>query len=280
MQLLEALTSSVEDVKKLVFKDTSVHEVTYLRKGDGKDILVVPTQTSCNMGCTFCHLTGLGISATNLASTKILELIQESLKFQPPSNKTLLVSFMGAGEPLLNVDQVIGTALALKTWPGYETVRFAVATILPSRKRFDQFKQAVTFHSLPFKLHLSLHSLDAQSRRSLMPSASPIAESWGMLAEYAEETGQPTEVHYTLIHGVNDREEDLIKFGALPGRAATIKLLRFAEKKQEPTMQGSQRTPWFKTGLESLGFKVEVYSPPGRDIGSSCGQFIVDQYVS
>jgi len=284
MKLIDVLSSRVEDVKKLVFQeDTTVHEVSYLRKGDGKDIVVIPTQTNCRMGCTFCHLTGNNRPTQNLSSDQMIALIKASIRYQLPANKTLLISFMGAGEPLLNVEQVIETAKCMgdtNAMGWYDNVRFALATIIPSRKCFEQFKQLVGLHGLPFKLHLSLHSLDAPARKSLMPSASPILDSWNMLKEYASDTGQPTEVHYTLIDGINDKEEDLARFEALSGRDVPIKLLRFAEKKQEPLMHGSSRTAQFTLGLEQLGYRVEVYSPPGRDIGSSCGQFIADQYVA
>ena len=100
-----------------------------------------------------------------------------------------------------------------------------------------------------------------------------------MVDEYIDETGNQAEIHYTLMHEINDRQIDLDKFAQLPSRKATVKLLKFAEKSSEPTLLGSKRTDWFKAELEKLGYNVESYSPPGRDIGSSCGQFILDQYV-
>lgn len=203
--------SQVEDVYKLIFKDEDVLEVSYLRKNDGKDILVVPCQTSCNLLCSFCHLTGLGIKAKNLSHNRILDLIEASLEFQKPSNDTLLISFMGAGEGFLNISGLIQTALDLKNnarydyiRQSYKTIRFAVSTILPSRSRFDTFKQSVIKYELPFKLHWSLHSLDSVSRKSLMPAASSITDGLAMVDEYVKETNNAAEIHYTLIDGVND----------------------------------------------------------------------------
>jgi adenine C2-methylase RlmN of 23S rRNA A2503 and tRNA A37 len=287
LTLLESIKSKYEDVYKLVFKDDDVLEVSYIRKNDGKDILCVPCQTSCNLGCRFCHLTNMGIATKNLSSERILNLVVNSLEFQKPGNDILLISYMGAGDSFMNGPEVIKSMIDLRTsskykfiQDSYKTIRYGVSTILPGYNRFEQFKKAVIDNKLPVKLHWSLHSLDAVERKSLMPGASPIAQSLSMVNEYVDETGQPAEIHYTLMHEINDRQIDLDRFALLSGRKATIKLLKFAEKTSEPTLLGSKRTDWFRAELEKHGYNVEVYSPPGKDIGSSCGQFILDQYTT
>lgn len=286
MKLIESIKSKYEDVYKLVYDDTDILEVSYIRKNDGKDILCVPVQTSCNLGCSFCFLTGMGIKTKNVSSERILNLVEASLEFQKPGNDTLLLSFMGAGEPILNIPGVIQTALDIKNnkkykyiQDSYKNIRFAVSTILSSRVKFNTFKNAVIKYNLPIKLHWSLHSLDTVERKSLMPAASSIIDSLNMVNEYINETGNQAEIHYTLMHEVNDRQIDLDRFSKLPLTKATVKLLKFAEKASEPTLLGSKRTDWFRSELEKQGYNVEVYSPPGSDIGSSCGQFILDQYT-
>ena len=286
LELIDTKKSQVEDVYKLVFKDEDVLEVSYIRKNDGKDILVVPTQTSCSMGCTFCFLTAMNIPAKNLHHDRILNLIDASLDYQKPKNDTLLISYMGSGEPMLNCSGVINSALDLKYnehWEhiqkSYKNIRFAISTILPGKNRFKTFKENVITYKLPFKLHWSLHSLNVPSRKSLMPAASPVVEGLEMIEEYMEETEQPVEIHYTLINNVNDSEEDLDKFEKLVTKKANIKILKFAEKKEKPDMYESANTAFFRKGLEDRGFMVEVYSPPGRDISASCGMFILDQYT-
>jgi adenine C2-methylase RlmN of 23S rRNA A2503 and tRNA A37 len=286
LTLIESIKSKYENVYKLIFKDSDILEVSYIRKNDGKDILCLPVQTSCSLGCKFCHLTGLSVPTKNLSSERILNLVSHSLEFQKPENDTLLISYMGAGDSLMNLEQVIKSAVDLKNskkykyiQDSYKTIRFGVSTILPGYSRFNLFKNAVIEYKLPIKLHWSLHSLDAIERKSLMPAASPIMQSLNMINEYVDETGNPAEIHYTLMHEINDRQEDLDKFEKLPSRKATIKLLKFAEKESEPLLLGSKRTDWFRGELEKQGYLVEVYSPPGRDIGSSCGQFLLDQYT-
>jgi adenine C2-methylase RlmN of 23S rRNA A2503 and tRNA A37 len=281
MQLIDSIKSSVEDVYKLIYNgsDNIPLEVSYIRKNDGKDILCVPTQTSCKMGCKFCHLTGLDIPAKNLAPEEILDLVKAALEFQCPDNPTLLISFMGAGEPLLNVSGIIESAKLIQALPGYQNIRFAISTIIPSRKAFTDFTEQVISNKLPFKIHWSLHCITTEVRKNLMPSAMPAVQSLYLLSNYIKLTGQPVEIHYTLMAGINDTPFDIECISTIVDRKMTIKLLRFSPKSDEPTLMESQSTAQFRAQLEQNGFTVEVYSPPGRDIGSSCGQFILDQYT-
>ena len=282
MNLIDVVKSSSEDVHKLVFKNTNgnILEVSYIRKGDGKDILCVPTQTSCNMGCKFCHLTGLEIPAENLAGEEIVELVEAALQFKPASNPTLLVSYMGAGEPLLNIQGLFHSAMKLLRTPNYQQVRFGVSTLLPGKKPFDELTKLVAMNGLPCKLHWSMHSTKADIRKNLMPSALPIKEALALLSNYMETTNQPVEIHYTLIKGVNDTQEDIDNLVSLVDKKINIKLLRFAPHRNEPNLIESDFVQDFKSKLENNGFHVEAYCPPGRDIGSSCGQFTLDRYTN
>lgn len=279
-RLIDSSASSVEDVQKLVFNDGDVLEVSRIQKMDGKDILCVPTQTSCNMGCTFCHLTGSGVRAQNLTSERIVGLVQRSLEERGPVERELLVSFMGAGEPLLNVSNILEAAAALSKLPEYSSVRFAVSTILPARPAFEKFVDGVLESGLRFKLHWSLHTLETEKRVSLMPKASPTEEGVEMLEEWIARTGLPAEIHYALMDGVNDRPEDAELLAEFVPSGVTLKLLRFAEHDRDPDLVGSTRTDEFRKELEASGVKVECYSPPGRDIGASCGQFLLDRYTT
>ncbi len=282
MQLIDVFKSSTEDVFKLVFKEkeSPVMEVSIIRKGDGKDILCVPTQTNCKMGCKFCHLTGLDVPSVNLTANQIVDLVENSLTFSPPQNKTLLVSYMGVGEPLLNVDGVIESAKQLTQLNTYKTVRFGVSTLIPGKKPFLNLMEQVAVNNLNMKLHWSLHTTQSATRKSLMPSAFGIRESAALVGQYLDNTKCPVEIHYTLINGINDQLRDIKNIDLLIDKRIPIKILRFAPHKLEPDLEESTRVEAFRKSLESIGYTVEVYSPPGRDIGSSCGQFILDKYTT
>lgn len=281
LEVISSTRSKIENVWKLILKDNNQPlplEVSYLRKGDGKDIVVVPSQTGCNLGCSFCHLTGIDGIVRNLPAEEIVKSVEAALAFQVAASPTLLVSFMGAGEPLMNVSNVVRAATMLRIRPEYQQVRFAVSTLIPGKARFEDFLRQVQEQKLPFKLHWSLHTPDEKKRKQLMPAASSIFEGTGCLRKWVE-AGLPSEVHYTLISEVNDRPLDASQLSECLDLGSHIKLLRLAPRQNVPELQESKRAEGFASSLRERGFSVEIYSPPGRDINASCGQFVLDQYV-
>jgi 23S rRNA (adenine2503-C2)-methyltransferase len=282
MQILDVVRSVEDLTTKLVFSDEGVvYEVSALNKGDGKDILVVPTQTSCKLGCQFCHLTGLNILVKNNSREKLVEMVRlsvEHLKLQESSNKTLLISYMGAGEPLMNVEEMVASAEIIAKTGTHEVIRFGVATLIPGEKPFREFTRRVKESGLNFKLHWSLHSVDEMERRVLMPAALGLTKSAELVNNYVRETGRAAEIHYTLMANVNDRPQDVAYLSEMvKDKSINIKLLRFSPR-EEVDLRESERVATFRAMLKLEGFSSEVYSPPGRDIGSSCGQFRLDDY--
>lgn len=266
-----------------------IDEVSIIRKGDGKDIICLPTQTSCNQGCTFCHLTGNKVVAKGLTSLQMSSLLRASIFAHKPESDTLLISLMGAGEPLDNMRSVvIGIILMTSTaWRcGYEKVRFAISTIFPKKflkeEREDNYWSSIISH-LPerargLKVHWSLHTLDEELRHKIMPAAGGVEASLAELQKIRD-AGHATEIHYTVMPGVNDRSEDLELFDQKLDRKTPVKLLRFAPRPDDRNVLAVDRTIEFKAALEGLGFTVEDYSPPGSDIGAACGQFVLDRHV-
>lgn len=59
MNFIEKIYSKLDSTIKYVFKtkDNLIIEFSYLNKNDGKDIICIPSQTMCNIGCKFCHTT-------------------------------------------------------------------------------------------------------------------------------------------------------------------------------------------------------------------------------
>lgn len=283
MQLIDKRTSAIDGTVKYAFmiSDQPV-EFSFIHKGDGKDIICTPTQTNCKMGCTFCHLTGRKEPVVNLRPMQILDGIRYIVKdLGLPKSDTLLVSFMGAGEPLNNVSNVIVSMILLSSdlfRHNYKGVRFAVASIIPTNRAMEDFTSAVKVHDLPVKFHLSLHETDDDKRERIMPRAHDVTSSINMLYDYMRQTGNPVELHYTLIAGINDTDEDVARLGRLlRGRSIPIKFLAFKPKADGLQPTSLERVAVIREYLEYYGdVKTEFYDPPGGDIGASCGQFLQD----
>jgi 23S rRNA (adenine2503-C2)-methyltransferase len=257
-------------------------EFSYIDKNDGKDIICAPTQTMCKMGCKFCHLTGLDLPVRSLTGRELFEGVEylvEDLNLRLGQKRCLLVSYMGCGEPLLNMGWVVDASAALLSYyNNFRVVRFAISTMLPWEGLLTQFSSMVTQNLLPTKVHLSLHSPNDEIRRELIPNAAPIADSLKALRGYRDTTGNSIEIHYSLIGGVNDRDEDvegLVEL--LKHDPINVKFLAYNEK-PGLEMHQSSRVGLIRDRLEKEGITTEHYTPPGSDIGSSCGQFLTDYY--
>jgi 23S rRNA (adenine2503-C2)-methyltransferase len=174
LQFLKKVKSTLDSTQKFIFKTTQdnlIIEYSYINKNDGKNIICIPSQTMCNLGCKFCHTQEyIGkIKCRNLTADEIyegIEFVYNDLHLDD-ENKVLLVSFMGCGEPILNVNEVIDSMIQIKKMESKYNVsyiRFAVATSIPKSNwsNFFEMTEKISSNKLPVKLHLSLHyTIDA-----------------------------------------------------------------------------------------------------------------------
>lgn len=291
IRLKKIIKSKIDNTQKFIFElnDGLVTEFSYINKEDGKIIICASTQTNCRLGCQFCHLTGQDIQETrNLNKYEIFLIIcfVESYVLGDCNTKdyVLLISYMGIGEPLLNRESTLGLSEVSKYLyyhfvNVYDHVRFAVSTIVPKKRLANLFCVARDFNELglDLKLHYSLHNLNTPLREELMP----MAEDWGWVLDalhYIEKTYEvDIELHYTLVKGFNDKKNLLL---ALRNLSIPVKFLKLAEKEgfsgEAVSLEdyNERIKPLFKDYVE-----VEYYDPPGSDIGASCGQINIKEYL-
>ncbi len=118
-QFFKEVWSKEDATVKFIFRAPEIIEFSYINKSDGKDIICAPTQTSCNLGCKFCFLSDYKLKVRNLQPEEIttpIDYVVEKLGLLSleKRNKVLLVSFMGCGEPLLNLINVITAAKTIR----------------------------------------------------------------------------------------------------------------------------------------------------------------------
>ena len=111
MKVLNKIKSKKDEAYKYIFllDNNLIVEATFIDKGDGKYIICMPNQTGCIMKCKFCFLTDLkNIKTYNIGVGNLIHIvdiiiddlnIEENIK---SGKKSLLLSFMGSGEPLCN----------------------------------------------------------------------------------------------------------------------------------------------------------------------------------
>lgn len=275
----ETLTSDDDVIKYIVSSsnhpELGKNEVSIIEKNN-KWVICMPTQTNCDLGCKFCHLTGTTRPTKKLTYEfmydVIIHCINEIFTWSCDMDKELLISFMGAGEPLCNVEDVITTCNMVSS-AHFGDVRFAIATTVPNLSNLIRFGMLVNAHKLRMKIHLSLHGID--TRKELMHDHVTAEECIDQLNKYKYVTGNPIEYHYSLIDGVNDSWEEIAKLCNMVDVGDTIKFLTLNPIND---LALSKRELEVKRFFNKTKHTVEYYTPPGRDIGSSCGQFNISLY--
>lgn len=286
LQMVKKVESQIDNTVKFIFVSKGqVIEFSYINKGDGKDIICIPTQTSCNLKCKFCFLSDYDLCVRNLEPEEMLAGIiytVESLSLvKNGANDVLLISFMGCGEPLLNLENVLNTCeLTIEKYKNdYRVVRFGLASLIPAISLMKKLTNEVAKRKIPIKFHLSLHSTITKKRKELLPAASSINESIKHVCDFVSKTNNSAEIHYAMIDGENDGDEEVVGLTKLlKGKPISIKFLIYNEKPSTPWVP-SGRVDIFRNSLEKEGIETEFYVPPGGDVGSSCGQFLMDYYL-
>lgn len=233
----------------------------------------ISTQVGCPMGCTFCA-TGMGGFDRNLSAQEIVAQVWELQRLS--ERRISHVVFMGMGEPLLNLDAVLGALRTLREEFGISYRRMTVSTvgIVPAIRQLAE-------HRLPIHLAISLHASDDAVRSRLMPVNHkwPIADVMAAAGDYARATGRKVTFEYLMIAGVNDsvaQAEDLAQL--VRGLPCLVNLIPFNYVASEEGYRrpSPERVRKFRSVLESRGVNVTERVERGHKIAAACGQLAGD----
>lgn len=296
-----------DDSIKSVFSTLNgnkIVEMTLLQNKDFEDVICVPTHHYCNLGCKMCHLTNnklnkemVPINIDDFIDCLIFSLKIQNTDTKRTNKKRLLISFMGVGEPLLNIkliEELYKREYIIKKVLGYESIGYALSTMMPNQN-LKELEKFVLENKMPLKVHFSMHTPLDFKRKELLPSTKvSVLEAMDELKEYEvmvkndeeimakhklhHKTTDVTEVHYTLIDKVNDSDRELsVLTRMLISYKTPIKFIRF--NPTEVMAKSNKEKEWveyIKKQIPSL--KVKTYTPPGKNIGASCGEFTKHYY--
>jgi 23S rRNA (adenine2503-C2)-methyltransferase len=272
-------------------------EAVLMRYQDGRSSICVSSQSGCPLTCTFCA-TGRMSFARNLTAS---EIVEQALHFRrmaaPPGPRGAFRAnggsgrshaarppitncvFMGMGEPMLNIENVLGACERLPDI-GITHRRTAISTVgwIPGIER-------LTEQDMPLRLALSLHAADEALRSQLMPvnDRYPLADVLDACRAFYERKRRRVFVEYVMLAGVNDRyEQALALAGVLSGRREDqpsifkVNLIPYNPTGSDGSdpYRGSTRESIaaFRSALESRGVPATVRLTRGRDIDAACGQ--------
>ncbi len=289
-------------LKSVYEEDKKIIEMSLLFNKEDKDVVCVPTHHFCSLGCKMCHLTNKGLNKEMVPITVdyFIPCLIDTLTIdgkRRTSKENLLISFMGVGEPLLNlelIEEVYKIESYLKEVLGYRHIGYAISTMMPN-DNMKKLNDLVLKLGIPLKVHFSLHTPIDERRKELIPSTKVTVEDAlkslmdyrfsfqqmpDLVSEYKwlHRTTDPTEIHYTLIANVNDTEEERkAMISLLKQYPISIKFIRFNPIHELERSQNE--TSWvYSIQKEIPSLRIKTYSPPGKEVGSSCGEFTKHYY--
>jgi 23S rRNA (adenine2503-C2)-methyltransferase len=261
----EALAS--DGTGKALFEtgDGKPVEAVLMRYRDGRRSLCVSSQSGCPLTCTFCA-TGRMKFGRNLTASEILDQALHFRRGEPVNHAV----FMGMGEPLMNLDAVLGACERLPD-VGIAHSNIGVSTVgwIPGIERMAS-------EGPPVRLALSLHSADEALRSELMPvnDRYPLREVLGACLRWHEKRRRQVFIEYLMLDGVNDRYEQAVALAGLlrPRHAFKVNLIPYNPTDAPYRGSGRQAVAAFRSVLEERGLRTTVRVTRGRDIDAACGQ--------
>jgi 23S rRNA (adenine2503-C2)-methyltransferase len=228
----------------------------------------VSSQVGCPMACDFCA-TGKGGWLRNLGRHEIVDqvlTVQEDFQ-QRVSN----VVFMGMGEPLLNVDAVLGAVRCLNQDIGIGQRLLTVSTVgIPGAiRRLAEFNLQIT-------LAVSLHASNQALRTQLVPSAKhyPLADLLQDCRDYVQLTGRRVTFEYILLADVNDRPEHALELAQqLRGFQSHVNLIPYNPISEVDYQRPDpKRMQTFLKLLKDKHIAASIRRSRGLDRDAACGQ--------
>jgi len=218
------------------------------------------------MGCPFCVTGRYGFHGNLTAG----DIVNQVISYKGIGKITHVV-FMGMGEPMDNLDNVLKACRILTAEWGQAispaNITVSSVGITPAIKEYLERSD--------YNLALSLYSPFHEEREKVIPAenAYPVEEIINMMSLYPLKRKRRMTLAYVMISGINDTDrhlEELIKITR--GTQIRINLIPFHEIPDDGRRTSSEeRLQLFKHNLIISGISASVRKSRGADISAACG---------
>jgi 23S rRNA (adenine2503-C2)-methyltransferase len=276
--ITEKIQSAKDNSKKYLLKleDDNYVEAVFVPEASRKT-LCVSSQIGCPLACKFCA-TALVDFKRNLNAYEIAEeiaLIQESCQ-----QKITNIVFMGMGEPLLNVKEVL-EAIKIISSP----IGLAISQRHTTLSTVGLIKEMKILLKMPLKVKLaiSLNFSDEEMRNEFMPvtKQNPLKPLLEIAKEYSLKKNMVT-FEYVIIDRLNDRIRDarrLLKL--LKGIPSKINVIPFNPHPLLPYKRPAERKiERFCQYLLNSHHTITLRKSRGQEILAGCGQLVASHNLS
>ncbi len=270
---INEVLSSKDGSRKFVFglQDGNIIESILMPEKE-RNTLCISSQIGCRMGCKFCVTGKIGFKR-NLTAAEIVNqvvTVKEYLRRASEGRITNIV-FMGMGEPMDNLDNVLKALAILKESIGldfsYRRITISSVGLIDSLR------------TLPLKtasIAISLNAADDITRSRLMPINR--LYSVEKIVDYVRTFQVPNRIRttfeYVMIRGINDSPEDAKRLAELlRGVRCKINLIPYNESPYaEFKTPDAGSVAAFHDYLYGRHFTTMIRDSKGQDVAGACGQ--------
>ena len=240
-------------------------ETVYIPDGD-RATLCVSSQVGCKMNCLFCQTGKQGFEG-NLTAADILNQIYSLPEISSLTN----IVFMGQGEPMDNLDNVLRATQVLTADWGYQwsPKRITVSSV-GIKNKLKRFLDESECH-----IAISMHSPLHEQRLTLMPAERQmaIADVVALLKQYDFTHQRRCSFEYIVFGGVNDsmvHAREIVRL--VEGLECRVNLIRFHSIPDVP-LHGAddKKMEVLRDYLTKHGVFTTIRASRGQDIFAACG---------
>ena len=264
-------------------RDGSVRYLLSLQDGENIETVYLPeerrvtlcisSQAGCAVGCQFCFTALLGLKRNLTAGEIVGQVVAVVSAQQVPAGFPVNLVFMGMGEPLLNLAEVMKAVRVLSDAGGLSIpvrrMTLSTAGIVPQIRNFAQ-------EAARPKLAVSLNASSDEQRTELMPlnRKYPLSELLAACREFPLGPREYLTFEYVLLDGTNDSDPDARRVAALvKGIKCKINLIPYNGGTELPYRPSPlERVLAFQKILQDRHIPVFIRISRGQDVMAACGQ--------
>lgn len=293
VKIVKKLESSDNQTTKFLLEmnDCEQIECVLMRTTYGNSVCV-SSQAGCAMGCKFCASTLLGLKRNLTVNEMFAQLLVAQWELRgdrtkdirpngdPNNNDVSHIVVMGTGEPLQNIENVIGFLERANSELNISWRRITVSTcgIVPGINELNKWGR-------PINLAISLHAPDDELRGQIMPinNKYKISEVLDAAFNFSDTHNRQLMIEYILLgkrdengetilyNATNEHAEKLVEL--LRGHNVMVNLIPWnsVDERDFANISGNA-VHRFQDILIKNGIHTRIRRERGADIGSACGQ--------
>ncbi len=240
----------------------------------------VSSQVGCAMGCNFCATGTLGLKR-NLTADEIADqvLFYEQILSETSASVTNVV-YMGMGEPLANLNEVLASVDILNEADGMNIgarhISISTCGLVPGILQLAKYPKQIN-------LAISIHAPTTELRSSIMPvnDMFPLAKLMKACETYVTTTKRKLMFEYVMLSNVNDSLDHARAIAELLSPLKPLVLLNlipFHQTFLQFSSASGNRIHAFQRTVEEGGVPCHIRHSAGVDVDAACGQLARTAY--